>query len=60
MAVHWLVATGGVSPVFPALLVAVPPHAASHLVATILGVYALVFGVSFLLASLGFRTAARA
>jgi uncharacterized membrane protein HdeD (DUF308 family) len=59
MAPFWLVGTGGALSVFLALLVAALPRAESHVVATILGVYAIVFGVSFLLASLGFRAAVR-
>jgi uncharacterized membrane protein HdeD (DUF308 family) len=59
MAAHWLVGTGGVSSVFLAVLVVALPRAGANVVVTLLGVYALVFGVSFLLASLGFRAAVR-
>jgi uncharacterized membrane protein HdeD (DUF308 family) len=59
MAAYWLVGTGGASSVFLALLVAALPRAGANVVATLLGAYALVFGISFLLASLAFRAAVR-
>jgi uncharacterized membrane protein HdeD (DUF308 family) len=59
MAAHWLVGTAGAASVFLALLVVALPRAGANVVATLLGVYALVFGISFLLASLAFPAAVR-
>lgn len=58
LAAHWLVATGGASSVFLALVVLVLPHAGSDRVALALAAYAFVFGIVILLASLRFRLAA--
>lgn len=60
LAAHWLVGTGGASSIFLALVVLALPHAGSGRVALALGVYAIVFGVVMLFASLRFRLAAPA
>ena len=54
-AAHWLVATAGASSIFLALVVLALPHAGSDRAALALGVYAIVFGIAVLLASLRFR-----
>ena len=56
---HWLVATGGASSIFLALVVLALPHAGSDRVALALGAYAIVFGLVVLMASLRFRRAQR-
>ena len=58
LAAHWLVATGGVSSIFLALVVLALPHAGSDRVALALAAYAIVFGIVILLASLRFRLVA--
>lgn len=58
LAAHWLVASGGASSIFLALVVLALPHAGSDRVALALGAYAFVFGIVILLASLRFRLAA--
>jgi uncharacterized membrane protein HdeD (DUF308 family) len=58
LAAHWLVATGGVSSIFLALVVLALPHAGSDRVALALAAYAIVFGIVILLASLRFRQVA--
>jgi uncharacterized membrane protein HdeD (DUF308 family) len=60
LAAHWLLATGGASSIFLALLVLALPHAGSDRVALALAAYAIVFGIVILLASLRFRLAAPA
>jgi uncharacterized membrane protein HdeD (DUF308 family) len=57
LAAHWLVAAGGVSSVFLALLVLALPRASSNTVAVWLSAYAVVFGIVMLLATLRFRAA---
>lgn len=57
LAAHWLLATGGASSIFLALLVLALPHAGSDRVALALAAYAIVFGIAILLASLRFRLA---
>lgn len=52
---HWLLATGGFSSLFLALLIVLLPHADVDLVVRIISAYAQVFGVVLLLAALGFR-----
>lgn len=59
LAAHWLVATGGASSIFLALVVLALPHAGSDRVALALGAYAIVFGIVVLMASLRFRRAQR-
>jgi uncharacterized membrane protein HdeD (DUF308 family) len=54
---HWLLGTGGVSSLFLAVLILVLPHADVASVATLIGAYALVFGVSLFLAAVRFRGA---
>jgi uncharacterized membrane protein HdeD (DUF308 family) len=54
-AAHWLLATGGASSIFLALVVLALGRAASDRVALALGAYAFVFGVVVFLASLRFR-----
>ena len=58
LAAHWLVATGGASSIFLALVVLALPHAGSDWLALALAAYAIVFGIVILLASLLFRLAA--
>ncbi len=53
LAAHWLLATGGVSSIFLAVLVLALRHAASDLVALAVAAYAI--GIVILLASLRFR-----
>jgi uncharacterized membrane protein HdeD (DUF308 family) len=60
LAGHWLVATGGASSIFLALVVLVLPHAGSDRVALALAAYAIVSGIVIFLASLRFRLAASA
>jgi uncharacterized membrane protein HdeD (DUF308 family) len=60
LAAHWLVATGGASSIFLALVVLALPHAGSDWLALALAAYAIVFGIVMLLASLLFRLAAPA
>lgn len=60
LAAHWLVATGGASSIFLALVVLALPHAGSDRVALALAAYAIIFGIVMLLASLRFRLAALA
>jgi uncharacterized membrane protein HdeD (DUF308 family) len=55
LAAHWLVAAGGVSSIFLALVVLALPHAGSDRVALALAAYAIVFGIAVLVASLAFR-----
>jgi uncharacterized membrane protein HdeD (DUF308 family) len=55
LAAHWLVATGGVTSIFLALMVLALPHAGSNRVALALAAYAIVFGIVLLLAALRFR-----
>ncbi len=52
---HWLLATGGLSSLFLAILILLLPQAQGGVV-TLIGVYALVFGVLMSLAALRFRT----
>jgi len=52
---HWFLATGGASSLFLALLVFSLPHASLDVVATIIGAYAIVFGVAVLLAAVRFH-----
>jgi uncharacterized membrane protein HdeD (DUF308 family) len=59
LAAHWLVATGGASSIFLALVLLALPHAGSNRVALALGVYAIVFGIVIFLAALRFRLASR-
>jgi uncharacterized membrane protein HdeD (DUF308 family) len=54
---YWLLATGGVSSLFLALLILALPHGDRALVVRLLGAYALVFGVVFALAAIGLRRA---
>ena len=56
---HWLLATGGASSLFLALVVLALPSAASDRVARVLAVYAIVFGIAVFLAALRFRLASR-
>lgn len=51
LAAHWLVATGGISSIFLALLVLGLPGAASDRMAFLLAGYAIVFGIAILLAA---------
>ncbi len=60
LAAHWLVGTGGASSIVLALVVLALPQAGSDRVALGLGVYAIVFGIVMLFASLRFRLAAPA
>ena len=60
LAAHWLVATGGASSIFLALVVLALPHTGSDWLALALAAYAIVFGIVMLLASLLFRLAAPA
>ena len=60
LAAHWFVGTGGAFSIFLALLVLGLPHAGSDRVALALAVYAIVFGIVILFASLRFRRAALA
>ena len=57
LAAHWLIATGGASSIFLALVVLALPRAGSDRAALALGVYAIVFGIVVLAASLRFRRA---
>ena len=57
LAAHWLLATGGASSIFLALVVLALPRASSDRVALALGAYAIVFGIVVLAASLRFRRA---
>ena len=59
LAAHWLLATGGVSSIFLALVVLALSRAASDRVALSLAVYAIVFGIAILFAALRFRVASR-
>jgi uncharacterized membrane protein HdeD (DUF308 family) len=59
LAAHWLLATGGASSIFLALVVLALSRAASDRVALSLAVYAIVFGIAILLAALRFRVARR-
>ena len=55
LAAHWLIATGGASSIFLALVVLALPHLGSDRVALGLAAYAIVFGIVIFLASLRFR-----
>jgi uncharacterized membrane protein HdeD (DUF308 family) len=57
LAAHWLVASGGASSIFFALMVLALLHAGSDGVALALAVYAIVFGIVVFVTSLGFRRA---
>jgi uncharacterized membrane protein HdeD (DUF308 family) len=59
-AAHWLVAAGGLSSIFLALLVLGLSRASSDRVALILAGYAIVFGIVILLAARRLRSAGRA
>ena len=52
---HWFLTTGGASSLFLALLVFSLPHASLDVVATIVGAYAIVFGIAVLLAAVRFH-----
>ena len=56
---HWLLGTGGVSSLFLAAFLIALPHAGRVPVARALGVYASVFGVIVLAATLRFRATLR-
>jgi uncharacterized membrane protein HdeD (DUF308 family) len=60
LAAHWLVGTAGAASVFLAVVVLALPRASSDRVAVGLAVYAIVFGIVMLFASLRFRLAAPA
>jgi uncharacterized membrane protein HdeD (DUF308 family) len=57
LAAHWLIATGGASSIFLALVVLALPHLGSERIALGLAAYAIVFGVVTLLATVRFRLA---
>ena len=59
LAAHWLLATGGISSIFLALLVLGLPRASSDRVALLLAGYAMVFGIVIFLVALRFRPARR-
>jgi uncharacterized membrane protein HdeD (DUF308 family) len=50
---RWLLATGGFTSLFLALLVLMLPHADVETIARLMGAYALVFGVAMILATVG-------
>ena len=55
---YWLLATGGVSSLFLAVLVLLVPHADTDVVVRVIAAYAEVFGVVVLLASVHFTRGA--
>jgi uncharacterized membrane protein HdeD (DUF308 family) len=59
LAAHWLVATGGISSIFLALLVLGLPGAGSNRIAFLLAGYAIVFGIAILLAARRFGSVRR-
>ncbi|HXJ82863.1 MAG TPA: DUF308 domain-containing protein [Candidatus Methylomirabilis sp.] len=59
LASHWLLGAGGVASVFLGLLVGMLPYAATTVVLTAIGVYALAFGILVSLAALRLRRLAR-
>jgi uncharacterized membrane protein HdeD (DUF308 family) len=59
LAAHWLVAIGGISSIFLALLVLGLPGAGSNRIAFLLAGYAIVFGIAILLAARRFGSVRR-
>jgi uncharacterized membrane protein HdeD (DUF308 family) len=51
---HWLLATGGASSLFLAVLVLLLPFADTDIIARVIAAYAQIFGVALLLAALDF------